>query len=255
MHFKTISLQFDGPVARLAFANPPQNVITIAMMDELASAFAEIEGRKEISAMLISGQGKSFSAGVDVAAHTAETLREMLMKYHAVILAALGSKKVTVAEVRGNCLGGGAELAMVCDMVFTTIDARWGFPEITLGCFPPVACAALAACVGQKNAAELILSGATISGHRAAEIGLANASGSEEEVTAKVQDCLRSLARLSPASLATTKKALYTWNAAHTDKGLDRAEQIYLDELMKTEDAQEGIRAWIEKREPRWTGK
>ncbi len=119
------------------------------------------------------GEGKAFSAGVDVAAHTPDKVEEMLAKFHGVIRALVATKKVTIAAVHGHCLGGGAELAMVCDMVYTTEDAQWGFPEIKLGCYPPVACAALAAIVGQKRAAELILTGRTISGREAAQIGLA----------------------------------------------------------------------------------
>ena len=90
----------------------------------------------------------------------------MLTKFHAVIRALLNTKKVTIAAVHGHCLGGGAELAMVCDVVYTSTTARWGFPEIKLGCYPPVACTALAALVGQKRASELILTGRTISGAR-----------------------------------------------------------------------------------------
>ena len=253
--YKTINLSFTGPVARLALSNPPQNVITIAMMEELASALAEVEARREVAAIVLSGDEANFCAGVDVAAHTPERVREMLTKFHAVIRALLNSGKVTIAEVRGNCLGGGAELAMVCDMVYTARGARWGFPEIKLGCFPPVAAVGLAALVGQKRAAELVLTGRQISGAEALAIGLANAAVNEQELEAAVSEVLEWLSQLSPASLAATKKAFYCWDAMHFDKGLARAEQVYLDELMKTEDAREGITAWMEKREPKWSGK
>jgi cyclohexa-1,5-dienecarbonyl-CoA hydratase len=141
---------------------------------------------------------------------------------------------------------------MVCDMVFTTRDAHWAFPEIKLACFPPVAATGLAALVGQKRAAELILTGRQISGAEALSIGLANAAVDADELDAAVKETVERLAKLSPAALAVTKKAVYCWDAMHFDKGLTRAEQIYLEELMKTEDAQEGIRAWMEKREPSW---
>ena len=253
--YKTTNLSFTGPVARLTLSNPPQNVITIAMMEELAAALGEIEARREVSTIVLSGTGTNFSSGVDVAAHTPERVREMLTKFHTVIRALLNSSKVTIAEVHGNCLGGGAELAMVCDMVYTARDARWGFPEIKLGCFPPVAAVGLAALVGQKRAAELVLTGRQISGAEALAIGLANAAVNEQELEAAVNQALERLSKLSPASLAATKKAFYCWDAMHFDKGLARAEQVYLDELMKTEDACEGITAWMEKREPKWSGK
>src|SRR5438552_7706559 len=253
--YQTITIAIEACVAKLALANPPQNVITIAMMEDLAKALEEIEARREVATIVLSGTGTNFSSGVDVAAHTPERVREMLTKFHAVIRALLNSSKVTIAEVHGNCLGGGAELAMVCDMVYTARDARWGFPEIKLGCFPPVAAVGLAALVGQKRAAELVLTGRQISGAEALAIGLANAAVNEQELEAAVSGVLERLSKLSPASLAAAKKAYYCWDVMHFDKGLVRAEQVYLDELMKTEDAREGITAWMEKREPKWSGK
>ena len=235
--------------------HPPLNVIDIPMMEELAQTLGDVEARSDISVVLLRGEGKDFSAGVDVAAHTPERVEAMLLKFHAVVRAVVASKKVTVAAVHGHCLGGGAELVMVCDMAYTTASAQWGFPEIKLGCYPPVACTAVAALVGQKRAAELILTGRTISGTEAAEMGLANRAVPDRELADVVDQTVRELLRLSPAALAVTKKAVYAWDAMHFDKGLARAEKIYLEELMKTADAQEGIRAFMEKREPKWTGK
>jgi cyclohexa-1,5-dienecarbonyl-CoA hydratase len=233
----------------------PLNVIDIAMREELAQVLQEIEMRSDLSVLVLSGAGKAFSAGVDVAAHTPDKVEEMLVKFHAVIRMVVASKKVTIAAVQGHCLGGGAELAIVCDMVYTTASAQWGFPEIKLGCYPPVACAALAALVGQKRASELILTGRTISGIEATAIWLASRSVTDEELATVVDDTARELSLLSSAALGVTKKAIYSWDAMHLDKGLARAEKIYLDELMKTSDAQEGISAFMERRGPRWTGK
>jgi cyclohexa-1,5-dienecarbonyl-CoA hydratase len=243
------------PVARLVLSHPPVNVMDIAMMEELAQALGEIEARSDLSVVVLSGAGKAFSAGVDVAAHTPDKVEGMLVKFHAVIRALVASRKVTVAAVHGHCLGGGAEIAMVCDVVYTTASAEWGFPEIKLGCYPPVACTALAALVGQKRAAELILTGRAISGIEAAEMGLANRAVVDEELTGAVDRLLEELVRLSPAALAITKKAVYAWDAMHFDKGLARAEKTYLEELMKTADAQEGVRAFMDKRTPKWMGK
>lgn len=248
-------VSMQAPVARIILANPSLNVIDLAMMDELQAVLEQIEQRKEIAATVFAGSDRAFSAGVDVGAHTAENVRNMLVKFHSVIRAVIASKKVTIAAVRGNCLGGGAELAAVCDLVFTTDNATWGFPEISLGCFPPVAAAMLAAVVGQKHAAELVLTGRQITGEDAMRIGLANESLPEDELAEIVDDTAERVSQLSPAALALTKKALYAWDSAHFDKGLARAEQIYLEELMKLDDAQEGIAAFLEKRPPRWTGK
>lgn len=242
-------------VARIVLRHAPLNVIDIPMMEELAQVLGEIELRPDVTVVVLSGEGKAFSVGVDVAAHTPDKVEAMLFKFHAVIRALVASRKVTIAAVHGHCLGGGAELAMVCDMVYTTCSAQWGFPEIKLGCYPPVACTALAALVGQKRAAELILTGRTISGTEAVAMGLANRAVPDDELECTVDLTVRDLYKLSPAALAIAKKAVYAWDAMHFDKGLARAEKIYLEELIKTADAQEGIRAFMEKRAPKWAGK
>jgi cyclohexa-1,5-dienecarbonyl-CoA hydratase len=250
-----LAVAVEPPVARITLQHAPLNVIDIAMMDELATALADLEERTDIAVVVLSASGKAFSVGVDVAAHTPDKIQEMLSKFHGVILKLVGTKKVTIAAVHGHCLGGGAELAMVCDLVYTAENATWGFPEIKLGCYPPVAATALAALVGQKHAADLVLTGRTITGSEAADIGLVNRALADEQVDAAVEESVDDLVQLSPAALAITKKAIYAWNSMHFDKGLARAEQVYLDELMKTEDAQEGIRAFVEKRKPVWKGR
>jgi len=242
-------------VARLRLDNPPLNIIDLAMMEELSQALADIEPRADISILILSGSQQAFSAGVDVAAHAPEKFEEMLAKFHGVIRALVSSRKVTIAAVHGHCLGGGAELAMVCDLVYTSELATWGFPEIKLACYPPVAVTALAALAGQKHAADLVLTGRSITGKEAAAIGLANAVVPEVDLEHAVQEAVQHLTALSPAALAIAKKAIYAWDSMHFDKGLARAEKIYLDELMKTDDAQEGIKAFIHKREPKWKGK
>jgi cyclohexa-1,5-dienecarbonyl-CoA hydratase len=250
-----LTLDLAPPIARVVLHHPPLNVIDIPMMEELSRSLAEIDARENVSVIILSGDGKAFSAGVDVAAHTPEKVEEMLAKFHIAIRALVATKKVTIAAVRGHCLGGGAELAMMCDMVYTTESAQWGFPEIKLGCYPPVACTALAALVGQKRAAELILTGRAIGGKEAAEIGLATRAVPDSQLAAVVEETVEQLRQLSPVALALAKKASYAWDSMHFDKGLVRAERIYFDDLMKTADAHEGIRAFMEKRRPKWTGK
>ena len=252
--YSRLALDVRTPVARVTLQNPPLNVIDISMMRELQQVLGEVESRPEISCVVFEGSDRAFSAGVDVKAHAPDTVAEMLREFHSVIRGLVGSRKITICAVKGACLGGGAEMALVCDVVFTARDTAWGFPEIKLGCFPPVAAVALPTVVGQKRAEELILTGRQISGEEAVAIGLANKSTVAEEVDALVDATLKELGQLSPAALAIAKRSVYAWDAIHFDKGLARAEKIYLDELMKTRDAQEGISAFLEKREPHWTG-
>jgi cyclohexa-1,5-dienecarbonyl-CoA hydratase len=250
-----VETKVASSIARVKLINPPLNVIDLHMTRGIQHALIDLEARREVSVILFEGDAGTFSAGVDIKAHLPEQIHEMLTGFHAVIRAIVSSRKVTIAAVRGICLGGGAELAAVCDMVYTARDATWGFPEIKLACYPPVATVALPALVGQKRAAELILTGRQFSGDEAVAIGLANRSAQTEELDVLVQETLDQLHQLSPTALAHAKKALYAWDAVHFDKGLARAEKIYLDELISTADAREGIIAFLDKRTPKWTGK
>jgi len=237
----------------VTLSNPPLNVIDIAMMEELRAALEQIEARPEITAIVFSGSERAFSGGVDIAAHTPDKVREMLGLFHGVVRSVVSSRKLTIASVRRHCLGGGAELVMMCDIVYASPDSVWGFPEIKLACYPPVASVALSAIVGQKLAAEMVLTGRTLTGEVALAAGLVNGLADDPETL--VAECVQRISQLSPAAVAMAKKALYSWDAIHLDKGLARAEQIYHDELMKTADAQEGIAAFIERRRPKWVGK
>jgi cyclohexa-1,5-dienecarbonyl-CoA hydratase len=253
--FSRLTLDLQAPVARITLQNPTLNIIDLTMMEELAQALSQTELEAEISTLVLAGSQQAFSAGVDVAAHSADNVASMLAKFHAVFHALINSTKVSVAAVRGHCLGGGAELAMVCDLVYTSETATWGFPEIKLGCYPPVAVTVLSSLIGHRSAADLILTGRSISGREAAGGGLANSAVADAEVETAVQELVGHLAQLSPVALAATKKAMYGWHAIHFDKGLARAEKIYLEELMKTDDAREGIAAFLAKREPQWQGR
>src|SRR3954470_9808595 len=220
LNYSKINLEIHGATARITLKNPPVNVIDIPMMEELLAAIHEVEQEPDITVIVFRGESKCFSAGVDVAAHTPEKIAEMLSKFHAVILAISRSPKVSIAAVHGICLGGGAELAMICDMVYAEEDSTWGFPEIKLACYPPVACVALAALVGQKRATELILTGRTFKGSDAVKMGLVNETAvSALELNGIVDRSIKELALMSAAALQVAKKAIYTWDGLHLDKG------------------------------------
>jgi cyclohexa-1,5-dienecarbonyl-CoA hydratase len=251
--FNRINVDLGTSVVRITLNNPPLNVIDMEMMGELPAALEQVEVIADVSTIVFAGSERVFSSGVDIAAHDAQNVRNMLTAFHGVIRAVVATKKLTIAAVRRHCLGGAAELAMLCDIVYASTDSVWGFPEIKLGCYPPVAAAALASVVGQKLAAEMILTGRTINGQEALAAGLVNGLADDPETL--VAECLARVAQLSPAAMAVAKKALYAWDSIHFDKGLARADQIYFDELMKTADAHEGIQAHLEHRRPKWTGK
>ncbi len=254
-NFSRITLDIAPPAGRITLSHPPLNIIDLQMMDELLAAIDQLEQRPDTSFFIIAGAGEAFSAGVDVAAHQPERARAMLAKFHSVIRALVNTRKITLAAVRGHCLGGGAELALVCDMIFCTEDSTWQFPEINLACFPPVAAVALSQLVGSKRAAELVLTGQVIHGDEAFHMGLANDAVPEPELDDLLDEVGHRLASLSPAALALAKKAFYAVDARELDERLQRAEAVYLDEVVKTEDALEGINAFLEKRKPAWKGK
>ena len=120
--FEKIALAIAPPIARLTLSNPPVNVLDVPMMDELLAAVEEVEQRSDVAAIVLSGNQRAFSAGVDVKAHTPDKVRDMLVKFHSVIRAVTATKKVSIAAVRGTCMGGGAELAAVCDIVYNPLD-------------------------------------------------------------------------------------------------------------------------------------
>jgi cyclohexa-1,5-dienecarbonyl-CoA hydratase len=252
-NFNRIAVEVATPVVRITLKNPPLNVIDLEMMGELLAALEQIEARADIVAVVFAGSERAFSSGVDIAAHTPGNVRNMLTAFHGLMRAVIATRKLTIAAVRRHCLGGAAELAMLCDIVYASPDSVWGFPEIKLACFPPVAAAALASIVGQKLAAEMILTGRAINGQEALAAGLVN--GLAEDPETLVAECLARVTQLSPVAMSLAKKAFYAWDSVHFDKGLARSEQVYLDELMKTADAQEGIQAHIERRRPQWQSK
>jgi cyclohexa-1,5-dienecarbonyl-CoA hydratase len=251
--FNRIVVDLEPSIVRVTLNNPPLNVIDLEMMGELLATLEQAETIPEVSTVVFAGSERAFSSGVDIAAHTPDNVRNMLTAFHGVIKAVAATKKLTIASVCRHCLGGGAELALLCDVVYATPDSVWGFPEIKLACFPPVASVALASIVGQKLAAEMVLTGRTITGEEALAAGLVN--GVAEDPESLVAECIARVTQLSPAALAMAKKSFYAWDSIHFDKGLARAEQVYLDELMQTADAHEGIKAYTERRRPQWTGK
>ena len=126
--FACIAVELQPPAARVTLSNPPLNVIDIPMMEELRAALELIETRPEISAIVFAGSERAFSSGVDIAAHTPDKVRGMLAAFHSVIRSVVSNSKLTIASVRRHCLGGGAELALMCDIVYASPDSVWGFP-------------------------------------------------------------------------------------------------------------------------------
>lgn len=252
-----VRFSVEDRVARIKFARPPLNIFDIAMMREIDRALTDCMSRREVVAVVFEAVegSRAFSAGVSIEEHRAETIYQMLDSFHAIFrtLAQLG--KPAVAVVDGAALGGGCELVAACDVVVSTARSRYGQPEIKLGVFPPVAAILLPQIIGEKRARELILTGELIDAKEAQRLGLVSYLVEEGETERKLQEILARLRELSGAALEMTRRALDVARGRTFDDALTRVEDVYLNELMKTEDAEEGLRAFMEKRKPEWKNK
>jgi cyclohexa-1,5-dienecarbonyl-CoA hydratase len=251
--YQHIRFRIDDRVARITFARPPLNVFNIAMMREIGAALGEC-ARREIVAIVFSADKdcRAFSAGVAVEEHVQETIYQMLDSFHSIFRQLEQLAKPAIAVVDGAALGGGCEVVAACDIVIASDRSRFGLPEIKLGVFPPVAAILLPVVIGQKRARELILTGEIIDAVEAGRLGLCNHVVPGAHLEPKLLEITAKLKELSGASLEYAKRALDLGRGRTLDQALKEQENIYLHELMKTIDANEGVKAFMEKRKPVW---
>jgi cyclohexa-1,5-dienecarbonyl-CoA hydratase len=250
----TIRVRTEGRTAWITLDRPPLNIMDIAMMRELDHALTDLVKRCDF--IVFEGAGpKGFSAGAEVKDHTPDRVADMLHAFHAIFRILANADCVTIAAVHGACLGGGCELATFCNFVVATESAKFGQPEIKLGCFPPVAVVTFPVLIGLRAALDLILTGRTISAAEAKQLGLISRVVPDDALATGVEELLGDLRKHSPAVIRLTRWGLLDRAGMDFEKHLRDTEELYLDELMKTEDAQEGIRAFLEKRAPVWQGR
>lgn len=235
----------------LTLSRPPLNILNIAMMKEIHGALKELISRPS-RVLLIRSSEKAFSAGAELKEHFPDKVREMLQTFHEMFLLMHSFDGVSVACVNGAALGGGCELALFCDVVLATEKAKFGQPEIKLGVFPPLALAAFPFFYSPKVALELILSGESVSAQEAHRLGLVNKILPSENLDDEVQKYLARFAGLSDSSFQITKRTFKKLYFADFPEKLKQAEEMYLNVLAKTEDATEGLTAFLEKRKPVW---
>ena len=253
MTYQHIQFRLEDRVARITFARPPLNVFNIEMMREITSALSESAQREVVAIVFDADKScRSFSAGVAVEEHVQETIFQMLDSFHSIFRQLEQLAKPTIAVVDGAALGGGCELVAACDIVIASDRARFGQPEIKLGVFPPVAAIILPLVIGEKRARELILTGEIIDAVEAGRLGLCNHIVPGAQLEPKLLEVLAKLRELSGTSLSFTKQALDLGRGKSIEALLSTQENIYLHELMKTQDANEGVKAFMEKRKPVW---
>ena len=251
-----LSFEHDGQVARVALAAPKANIVDQATMAALAAAFEDLRNRPQLKVMVLTGEGPHFSFGASVQEHLPEQVRAMLPRFGGLLGQLLELPAVTLAAVRGQCLGGGFELALACDFIVAEEGAQFACPEIKLAVFPPAAAVLLPLRIGVSRAAELVLAGAALSTAQAAKAALTAQTAPQGQLEATVETWIRDhfLAR-SPVALRYGVRAARLPLRRALQEDLPQLERMYLDELMAEFDAVEGLRAFIEKREPQWEKK
>jgi cyclohexa-1,5-dienecarbonyl-CoA hydratase len=254
MSFEHIIFEKQDGVARLTLNRPPLNVLDIAMMREINAALESLGDDASVKVLVFEAVegSKAFSAGVDVSEHTADMVEEMIEVFHRIFRLLDGLEVPTIAVVGGAALGGGCELVLFCDMVIASEKATFGQPEIQVGVFPPIGAVALPEIIGPKKAMQMMLTGDRIRAAEAERLGLVNKVVPPEELRAAADEFVGKLAKLSGAVLRLTKRAVRLGSAGDFAKRLASVEGLYLGPLMATEDAHEGLTAFMEKRSPVW---
>jgi len=251
----SVRVDHSGAVLRLTLDSPPGNVLDNVMVSSLRQAVRSACELHNLHLIVITGAGENFSFGSSIEEHRPEHAREMLASFHRLFQDLIECNLPLLALVNGQCLGGGLELAAFCDWVFALEDAKLGQPEIKLGVFAPVGSIVLPWRCGAR-ANDLLLTGRSIDAKAAETIGLVNRvlakENAEQELEAFVEE---NLLPLSASSLRHARNAARWHLNRQLKHGLPELEALYLDELMKSPDASEGIVAFLEKRPPRWSHK
>ena len=256
MAYSLINFEMKDKIARVTLNTPPSNWLTIPMMKEINQVLYDVKMDKTAKLLIFDHAGeKAFCDGVDVADHTPDKVDAMIDVFHRMLRLMMEIDIPTVAVVNGRSLGGGCELMSFCDIVIASDKSRIGQPEIAVGVFPPVAAAWFGRLIGPKKTYELLLTGKMISAAEAERIGLVTAVLPADNFKAEVEKYLAGYLDKSRAILMWTKRAIRTASDLPFAEGLRAAEIAYLEGCMNTEDAKEGIAAFMEKRKPAWKDK
>jgi cyclohexa-1,5-dienecarbonyl-CoA hydratase len=247
-----VRLNFEPSVARITVTRPPLNILTLEAIEALTDALEEVSHRPRLKALLLAAEGRAFCAGVAVEDHLGDRAERMLTAFHRVFRRLHALECATVAAVQGPALGGGAELATFCDVVIASENATFGQPEIKVGVFPPIAALHYPNRIGRARTLQLLLSGQVRPAQEAERIGLIDRVVPPGELEAAVEATLAGLTDKSAAVLRLTKRAVRHLGDHGFEAALSTLEDLYLNELMRTEDAEEGLRAFLGKRPPAW---
>lgn len=242
----------DG-VVTLTLHRPPVNVLDLDAIAELDDTLERVAGLADVRLLVLRAGGeKAFCAGVSIADHTPDKIEAMLTGFHGACLRLKTLPCLTVAVVRGHCLGGGMELAASADFVLAGDSARFGQPEITVGCFPPLAAALLPSRLGPGRTLELLTTGRVLDAQEAERLGIVTWRVADDGLDDRLAQLVADLASKSLPVLQLTKKAVAAGRDLPFGPALAETERLYIEELAQLEDLEEGVAAFLEKRPPRW---
>jgi cyclohexa-1,5-dienecarbonyl-CoA hydratase len=239
-------------IGKIIFNNGPLNILTISMMEQINNALEGFLQDESLKAVIFDHNGKAFSAGVDIGDHMDDKAPKMIKEFHGIFRKLNKLKCPTIASIKGAALGGGCEIAIFCDMVFTSNKAKFGQPEIKVGVLPPIAVLVFPQIIGNKKAFELIMLGEIIDANEAYRLGISNYVFPLDVYDQEFGKFIESFNDLSTIVLQHTKKAFKKALGIDFETKLDEIEEFYLKELMSTHDANEGLQAFLEKRPPNW---
>ncbi|HKV03982.1 MAG TPA: enoyl-CoA hydratase/isomerase family protein [Candidatus Acidoferrales bacterium] len=250
--FQFVKVRVEGDVAYLTLDRPEHNLLNERMLCELAAGINTLGELGNIKLITLDAAGKSFCGGIELGEYTQRRVFQLLDAFHCAFSAMLDTAKPLLVIVNGPAFGGGAELAALGDLVIATPKARFAQPEIKLGVFPPLAAAVLPYLLGPKHALELVLTGETMSAERARELGMVNWLVPEAELKKKIEEVTAKVTAQSAPVLTMAKKAIMGSLGLPLREGVRNSMKVFLNELADLEDSQEGLRALVEKRAPKW---
>jgi len=243
-------------IVTISLNRPPLNILDLDILAELRLQLRRLDQDEELAAVVLRGAGeRAFSAGVAVEDHTRELVPTMLEDFHGAIRCLRQMRAVSIAAVRGHCLGGGMELAAGCDIVLASDDSRFGQPEIELGCIPPLATALYPKRIGPAKTFDLLVTGRLVDCDEAEQMGFVSRQVPADELDIELERLKDQIARRSLPVLRLLKRAILAGRDRSFDEALAESERLYLEELIETQDMQEGLAAFLEKRTPDWQHK
>ena len=250
--FEFVKFSAEGGVARITLNRPEHNLLNEGMLREISDGIAYAGEREDLKLLVLDSACKIFCGGIDIGEYTSQRVFQMLDAFHGAFASMLDVGKPVVCVVNGPAIGGGAELAAFGDLVIASPKARFAQPEITIGVFPPLASTILPYLVGPKVALELVLTGEAVTAERALELGMINRLVPEAQLEQTVNELVSRISGHSGPVLAVAKKAILGGMGLSLREGMKKSADIFLNELYKLEDSQEGLRALVEKRKPNW---